>query len=89
MAKIARQLAIQIGCHLESGDFGKWNGDVVKKWHKWRKIARGLATFIVWQIFKLDAKSGPLESGDFGKIGETGNDFAKDAVKPVISKSGN
>ena len=23
MAKIARQLAIQIGCHLESGDSGK------------------------------------------------------------------
>ena len=33
----------------------------------------------MWQIIKLDAKSGPLESGDFGK----------DAVKPVISKSGN
>ena len=57
-----------------------------KKWHKWRKIARGLATFIMWQIFKLDAKSGPLESGDFGKIGEIGNYFAKDAVEPVISK---
>ena len=40
----------------------------------------------MWQIFKLDAKSGPLESGSFGEIGY---DFAKDAVKPVISKSGN
>ena len=37
----------------------------------------------MWQIFKLEAKSGPLE------IGEIGNDLAKDAVKPVISKSGN
>ena len=37
----------------------------------------------------MDAKSGPLESGGFGKIGEIGNDFAKEAVKPVISKSGN
>ena len=43
----------------------------------------------MWQIFKLNAKSGPLESGNFGKIGEIGNDLAKDIVKPVISKSGN
>ena len=31
------------------------------KWQKWRKIAS------LWR-FELDAKRGPLETGDFGKI---------------------
>ena len=32
-----------------------------RKWQKWRKIAS------LWR-FELDAKRGPLETGDFGKI---------------------
>jgi len=101
---MSRQLAIQIGCHLESGDFGE-NGTNGEKspeaaeiqnvaniqigcqkrplgewrfWRKWRfwqkrrKIVRGLARFRMWQKFKLDAKSGPLESGNFGENGEFG-----------------
>ena len=36
-----------------------------RKWQKWRKIAS------LWQ-FELDAKSGPLETGDFGEIGDFG-----------------
>ena len=35
------------------------------QWRKWRKIAS------LWQ-FELDAKSGPLETGDFGEIGDFG-----------------
>ena len=37
-----------------------------RKWRNWRKIASR------WQ-FELDAKSGPLEAGDFGKNGDFGN----------------
>ena len=36
-----------------------------RKWRNWRKIAS------CWR-FELDAKSGPLEAGDFGKNGENG-----------------
>ena len=36
-----------------------------RKWQKWRKIAS------LWR-FELDAKRGPLETGDFGKIGGFG-----------------
>ena len=58
------------------------------------KNARGLARFRMWQIFKLDAKSGPLENGDFGEIG---NNFGKiceidentPTMKVVMSKFGN
>ena len=35
------------------------------QWRKWRKIAS------LWQ-FELDAKRGPLETGDFGEIGGFG-----------------
>ena len=36
-----------------------------KEWRKWRKIASR------WR-FEVDAKSGPLEAGDFGEIGDFG-----------------
>ena len=36
-----------------------------RKWRNWRKIASR------WR-FELDAKSGPLEAGDFGEIGDFG-----------------
>ena len=36
-----------------------------RKWRNWRKIAS------LWR-FELDAKSGPLEAGDFGKNGDFG-----------------
>ena len=36
-----------------------------RKWRNWRKIAS------LWR-FELDAKSGPLEAGDFGEIGNFG-----------------
>ena len=45
------------------------------QWRKWRKIAS------LWR-FELDAKSGPLETGDFGEIG----DSAKIARGLVISR---
>ena len=35
------------------------------QWRNWRKIAS------CWR-FELDAKSGPLEAGDFGEIGDFG-----------------
>ena len=44
-----------------------------RKWQNWRKIAS------LWR-FELDAKSGPLEAGDFGEIG----DLAKIARGLVI-----
>ena len=34
-----------------------------RKWRNWRKIAS------CWR-FELDAKSGPLEAGDFGDFGK-------------------
>ena len=42
------------------------------KWRNWRKIASR------WR-FELDAKSGPLEVGDFGENGDFGEigDFGK------------
>ena len=40
-----------------------------RKWRNWRKIASR------WR-FELDAKSGPLEAGDFGENGNFG-DFGK------------
>ena len=40
-----------------------------RKWRNWRKIASR------WR-FELDAKSGPLEAGDFGENGDFG-DFGK------------
>ena len=36
-----------------------------RKWRNWRKITS------LWR-FELDAKSGPLEAGDFGEIGDFG-----------------
>ena len=36
-----------------------------RKWRNWRKIASR------WR-FQVDAKSGPLEAGDFGEIGDFG-----------------
>ena len=33
-----------------------------ENWHKWWKIARGLAISRMWQIFKLNAKSGPFST---------------------------
>ena len=36
-----------------------------RKWRNWRKIAS------LWR-FELDAKSGPLDAGDFGEIGDFG-----------------
>ena len=36
-----------------------------RKWRNWRKIASR------WR-FELDAKSGPLQAGDFGEIGDFG-----------------
>ena len=43
-----------------------------RKWRNWRKITS------LWR-FELDAKSGPLEAGDFGKNGDFGEigDFGK------------
>ena len=40
-----------------------------RKWRNWRKIAS------CWRL-ELDAKSGPLEAGDFGENGDFG-DFGK------------
>ena len=37
-----------------------------RKWQKWRKIAS------LWR-FELDAKRGPSETGDFGKISGFGD----------------
>ena len=36
------------------------------QWQEWRKMPED------WQ-FKLDAKSGPLDSGDFGNFGKIAN----------------
>ena len=44
----------------EIGNFGK-NRQKCMQWQKWQKIASH------WR-FQLDAKSGPLEAGDFGDI---------------------
>ena len=47
----------------EIGDFGE-NGKIWQKfqtWRKQRKIARELAISRMWQIFKLEAKSGPFK----------------------------
>ena len=43
-----------------------------RKWRNWRKIVSR------WR-FELDAKSGPLEAGDFGENGDFGEigDFGK------------
>ena len=43
-----------------------------RKWRNWRKIAS------CWRL-ELDAKSGPLEAGDFGENGNFGEigDFGK------------
>ena len=43
-----------------------------RKWQNWRKIAS------CWRL-ELDAKSGPLEAGDFGENGDFGEigDFGK------------
>ena len=55
---------------FQKWSLGEWR--FWRKWQiwpkKWRKITRGLAISRMWQIFKLDAKSGPLESGDFGDL---------------------
>ena len=40
-----------------------------------------------WQIFKLDAKSRPLESADYGKTCEI--DENSPTIKLVMSKLGN
>ena len=58
LAKIARGLAI---CgKIFKLDVQKW-----MQWRKWQKIASH------WR-FELDAKSGPLEAGDFGENGDFG-----------------
>ena len=44
----------------EIGNFGK-NRQKCMQWRKWQKSAS------LWQ-FQLDAKSGPLEAGEFGEI---------------------
>ena len=62
MAKIARGLAIQIGCQsgpLESGDFSDI-GDLAKMANL---DGEG------WRL-KLDGKSVPLKSGDFHENGD-------------------
>ena len=48
----------------ETGNFGK-NRQKCTQWRKWQKIA------CLWRL-ELDAKSGPLEAGDFGEIGDFG-----------------
>ena len=57
--------------HLETGNFGK-NRQKCMQWRKWQKIAS------LWR-FELDAKSSPLEAGDFGENGDFGEigDFGK------------
>ena len=73
MAKVARQLVIQIGSHLESGNFGV-NHNFGKNGENGTngKNRQGLTRGRMWQIFKLDTKSGPLRSGDLGEIGTSG-----------------
>ena len=46
------------------------------QWRNWRKIIS------LWR-FELDAKSGPLEAGDFGENGDFGEigDFGKNHQK--------
>ena len=46
------------------------------QWRKWRKITSH------WR-FELDAKSGPLEAGDFGENGDFGEigDFGKNCQR--------
>ena len=51
------------------------------QWRNWRKIASR------WQ-FELDAKSGPLEVGDFGKNGDFG-DFGKIAMHAMAKLAKN
>ena len=41
-----------------------------RKWRNWRKIASR------WR-FELDAKSGPLEAGNFGEIGDFGKNHQR------------
>ena len=52
-----------------------------RKWRNWRKIASR------WR-FELDAKSGPLEAGDFGKNGDFGEigDFGKNQTANQTSR---
>ena len=88
MAKLAKNhqpLAIWIGCQkwpLGGWRFWQkwrfwrnwrfWQKLPCMQWRKWRKITS------LWQ-FELDAKSGPLEAGDFGENGHFGEigDFGK------------
>ena len=84
--KIQNVAKIQIGC--QKWPLGEWQfWRKWRIWHKWRKIARGLVRSRTWQIFKLDAKSRPLESADFGKICEI--DENSPTMKLVMSKLGN
>ena len=55
--------------HLETGNFGK-NRQKCMQWWKWQKIAS------LWR-FELDAKSSPLEAGDFGEIGDFGKNHQR------------
>ena len=65
LAKITRGLAI-------CGKIFKLDVQKCMQWRNWRKITS------LWR-FELDAKSGPLEAGDFGENGDFGKigDFGK------------
>ena len=75
MAKLVKNrqlLAIWIGCQkwpLGGWRFWRnwrfWQKSPCMQWRNWRKITS------LWR-FELDAKSGPLEAGDFGEIGDFG-----------------
>ena len=55
-----------------------------RKWRNWRKIAS------CWRL-ELDAKSGPLEAGDFGENGDFGEigDFGKIAMHAMAKLAKN
>ena len=66
--------------NARNGEKSPASGDLnwIPKVAPWRlailakKITRGLAISRMWQIFKLDAQIGPLETGDFGENGDYG-----------------
>ena len=53
-----------------------------RKWRNWRKIAS------LWR-FELDAKSGPLEAGDFGEKSPEGWRYPEcGKIFKLVAKSG-
>ena len=80
LAKNRQLLAIRIGC--QKWPLGGWR--FWRKWRNWRKIAS------CWQL-ELDAKSGPLEAGDFGENGDFGEigDFGKIAMHAMAKLAKN